>query len=282
MAINTLKITSSDTAGKTISSLSDTPSADGMSAEALKAQFDALSNLIIQRLNGVIDSLVALTGGAEIGASVNGFTNTNVSGILAEIQGIVVDLQEQIDNKGPSIIIDSVPIINSPNAVSSGGVYQALQDISISGGVVVDSVLMDSPNPIQNAAVFNEFNTVKADLVNKVDKEAGKGLSTNDYTTEEKTKLEGIERLTKSATLTVAGWTKVGDNYQVLTTIDGIKASDNPHIALAWGGNAETYLQQQAEWGKVSYAQSAENGILFVCLQEKPEVDLNLVVEVVR
>ena len=282
MAINTLKITDSDTAGKTISSLSDTPSADGMSAESLKAQFDALSNLIIQRLNGVIDSLVALTGGAEIGASVEGFDSVNVSGILAEVQSIVVDLQEQIDEKGPAIIIDSAPIINSPNAVSSGGVYQALQDISISGGIVVDSVLMDSTNPIQNAAVYNEFNTVKASINTKVDKETGKGLSTNDYTTAEKTKLEGIERLTKNVTLTVAGWSQVSDNYQVLTTVDGIKASDNPHITLAWGGNAENYLQQQADWGKVSYAQAAENGILFVCLQEKPEVDLSLIVEVVR
>lgn len=282
MAIIDYKINSSDTAGKEIITLPDQPSEAGITAQELKTRFDALSNLLIQRLNGVIDNLISLTGAANIGASINGFTNTNVSSILAEIQNIVVDLQEQIDDKGPAIIIDSAPIINSPNAVSSGGVYQALQDISISGGVVVDSVLMNSPNPIQNAAVYNEFNTVKANLGNKVDKEAGKGLSTNDYTTEEKTKLEGIARFTKNVTLTVAGWTQVSDNYQALTTIEGIKASDNPHITLAWGGNAETYLQQQADWGKVSYAQAAENGILFVCLQEKPEVELNLVVEVVR
>lgn len=282
MAIIDYKINSSDTAGKEIITLPDQPSEAGITAQELKTRFDALSNLLIQRLNGVIDNLISLTGAANIGASINGFTNTNVSSILAEIQNIVVDLQEQIDDKGPAIIIDSAPIINSPNAVSSGGVYQALQDISISGGVVVDSVLMDSPNPIQNAAVYNEFNTVKANLGNKVDKEAGKGLSTNDYTTEEKTKLEGIARFTKNVTLTVAGWTQVSDNYQALTTIEGIKSSDNPHITLAWGGNAETYLAQQADWGKVSYAQAAENGILFVCLQEKPEVDLNLVVEVVR
>lgn len=282
MAIIDYKINSSDTAGKEIITLPDQPSEAGITAQELKTRFDALSNLLIQRLNGVIDNLISLTGAANIGASINGFTNTNVSSILAEVQSIVVDLQEQIDDKGPAIIIDSAPIINSPNAVSSGGVYQALQDISISGGVVVDSVLMNSPNPIQNAAVYNEFNTVKANLGNKVDKEAGKGLSTNDYTTEEKTKLEGIARFTKNVTLTVAGWTQVSDNYQALTTIEGIKASDNPHITLAWGGNAETYLQQQADWGKVSYAQAAENGILFVCLQEKPEVDLNLVVEVVR
>lgn len=282
MAIIDYKINSSDTAGKEIITLPDQPSEAGITAQELKTRFDALSNLLIQRLNGVIDNLISLTGAANIGASINGFTNTNVSSILAEIQNIVVDLQEQIDDKGPAIIIDSAPIINSPNAVSSGGVYQALQDISISGGIVVDSVLMNSPNPIQNAAVYNEFNTVKADLGNKVDKEAGKGLSTNDYTTEEKTKLEGIARFTKNVTLTMAGWTQVSDNYQALTTIEGIKASDNPHITLAWGGNAETYLQQQADWGKVSYAQAAENGILFVCLQEKPEVELNLVVEVVR
>ena len=34
--------------------------------------------------------------------------------------------------------------------------------------------------------------TLQSDIDNKVDKETGKGLSTNDYTTDEKTKLEGI------------------------------------------------------------------------------------------
>ena len=53
------------------------------------------------------------------------------------------------------IIFDQTPTENSQNAVTSGGVYTALQD--------------------------------------KVDKEQGKGLSSNDYTNNEKSKLEGIE-----------------------------------------------------------------------------------------
>lgn len=44
----------------------------------------------------------------------------------------------------------------------------------------------DSTNPVQNKVV-------KAALDDKVDRESGKALSTNDYTTTEKTKLAGIE-----------------------------------------------------------------------------------------
>ena len=52
---------------------------------------------------------------------------------------------------------------------------------------VVDAELSTtSENPVQNK-------TIKAALDEKVDKETGKGLSTEDYTTAEKTKLAGIE-----------------------------------------------------------------------------------------
>lgn len=51
---------------------------------------------------------------------------------------------------------------------------------------IVDTALSEtSTNPVQNKVI----NTA---LSNKVSKEDGKGLSTNDYTTEEKTKLAGI------------------------------------------------------------------------------------------
>lgn len=51
----------------------------------------------------------------------------------------------------------------------------------------VDTALSSSStNPVQNSVI----NTA---LGNKVDKVSGKGLSTNDYTTSEKTKLSGIE-----------------------------------------------------------------------------------------
>ena len=50
----------------------------------------------------------------------------------------------------------------------------------------------DSENPVQNKVV-------KAELDKKVSAVEGKDLSTNDYTTEEKTKLAGLENYDDSA-----------------------------------------------------------------------------------
>lgn len=58
---------------------------------------------------------------------------------------------------------------------------------TIPSGVVVDSALSTtSANPVENRVITNA-------LDNKVDKVAGMGLSTNDFTTAEKNKLSGIE-----------------------------------------------------------------------------------------
>lgn len=52
--------------------------------------------------------------------------------------------------------------------------------------IVIDSVLSDtSENPVQNKVITTALN-------GKVNAETGKGLSTNDYTTAEKTKLTGL------------------------------------------------------------------------------------------
>lgn len=76
--------------------------------------------------------------------------------------------------------------------------------------VTVDTALSStSTNPVQNKAV----NTA---LGNKVDKVSGKGLSTNDYTTDEKTKLAGIE---EGATNTV-----IVDNVTSTSTTSALSA----------------------------------------------------------
>ena len=66
--------------------------------------------------------------------------------------------------------------------------YNALDNLpSIPGPIAVDSELSSaSENPVQNKVV-------KEALDKKVDAVSGKGLSTNDYSTEDKNKLSGIE-----------------------------------------------------------------------------------------
>lgn len=60
----------------------------------------------------------------------------------------------------------------------------------------------------------------------KVDKVDGKGLSTNDYTTEEKTKLEGLENYTlPAATASTLGGIKVGTGLNVADGVVSVDAS---------------------------------------------------------
>ena len=94
-----------------------------------------------------------------------------------------ITLQCSIENITSPYQYDSVPTENSTNLVLSGGVWSALQNISVES----DSALSgSSENPVQNKVIYEA-------LAGKVDTVAGKGLSENDYTTAEKQKLAGIE-----------------------------------------------------------------------------------------
>ena len=59
--------------------------------------------------------------------------------------------------------------------------------------IIVDSALSSiSTNPVQNNTINAKFDEIEASIAGKVDIVSGKGLSTNDYTTNEKNKLSGI------------------------------------------------------------------------------------------
>lgn len=77
---------------------------------------------------------------------------------------------------------------------------------------IVDSTLSaTSTNPVQNKVINTKFETIQAEVDSKVDSIDGKGLSTEDYTTEEKTKLASIA---EGAEVNVqADWEQNDDSY---------------------------------------------------------------------
>lgn len=86
--------------------------------------------------------------------------------------------------KQDTLTIDSAPTSGSENPVTSGGVYTALEGKQET--LTFDSTpSKNSTNPVTSGGLFSA-------LSGKVDAEVNKGLSTNDYTTAEKTKLGGI------------------------------------------------------------------------------------------
>lgn len=78
------------------------------------------------------------------------------------------------------------------NSIGNDGVASHMYLKLTGTSITVDSALSDSSeNPVQNKVI-------KSALDNKVDKVQGKGLSTNDYTNEEKNKLAGISEGAKA------------------------------------------------------------------------------------
>ncbi|WP_368182168.1 hypothetical protein [Anaerotruncus rubiinfantis] len=159
-------------------------------------------------------------------------------------------------------------------------------------------------------------------LAGKVDVVTGKGLSTNDYTTEEKTKLTGIaenannyvhpathsaqmidetdtrkfvtpaekaawngkaeKSVTYTITLTAAGWQGAAAPYTQTVAVAGILVTDTPHYTAVYSGTNDQKIAQQEAWSMVSEDSTANGSITFVCFEDKPEVDLALQLEVIR
>ena len=108
----------------------------------------------------------------------------------------------------------------SAASTSAAGLMSASDKSKLDGieagatAITVDSAMSStSENPVQNKVVYSA-------LADKVDVVSGKGLSSNDYTDTEKTKLAGIETGANNyslpaATTSALGGVKVGSNLAV-------------------------------------------------------------------
>lgn len=131
-----------------------------------KAVFDALVNSVVKvKFNALIDALISSAGAGEIGAAV-----TDMSG--ATVQAILTELKALIDTDGTTLSTHAARVDN-PHAVTKAQVGLGNADNT-----------SDSNKPVS---------TAQQTAINlKVDKESGKGLSTNDFTAELLAKLNGI------------------------------------------------------------------------------------------
>lgn len=144
------------------------------------------------------------------------------------IGGIIVGTNLTVDATGKLSATDTT---YEDATTTTHGLMTAADKVKLNGieeganKTIVDASLSaTSANPIENKAIHAEFNSVRTELAdassglqsqiddhatligNKVDKVEGKGLSTNDYTTAEKTKLAGL----KNYSLPTAGVNELG------------------------------------------------------------------------
>ena len=175
-----------------------------------------------------------------------------------------------------------------------------------------------SQNTGESTTSVMSQNAVTASLINKVNLIQGKELSTEDYTTAEKTKLSGIaseanktvvvkttglsttdvmsqDSVTTqlnskattaqyTATLLAANWADVSGNAPFTQTVNvqGILSTDSPFVDVVLSSSSSTAMSQLESWSCVSKIETAAGSITATCFEEKPTIDLPIQLKVVR
>lgn len=139
-----------------------------------------------------------------------GFVAEEISKINANFSEIQNDYAKQTD-------IPDVPTKTS--------------DLTNDSGFITTSAIPTVPTKTSDLTNDSGFITSSA-IANKVDKEAGKGLSTEDYTTAEKTKLAGLSAPTKTS-FTTNNWTSSGSQVTYTTAAN----SKVPSVVMRKNGS---------------------------------------------
>lgn len=102
---------------------------------------------------------------------------------------------------------------------------EALKNIS----TIDDQFSTTSEHALQNKVITTTFNNISGVLQSKVDKETGKGLSTNDYTDEDKEKVDNAITVISNATAYTVGGIKIymDANNNLYITNDGTSPIPN-------------------------------------------------------
>ena len=86
---------------------------------------------------------------------------------------------------------------------------------------------------------------------------------------------------TRTATLTVAGWTGATAPYTQTVTFLGMTSSVVPEIGVSISSTVETGLEQQKQWSYITRAVSGTDTVTFYCYKTKPTVELTAIIKAV-
>lgn len=162
-----------------------------------------------------------------------GAMSINVGGIISN-KGLIT-LRENGNGSGSSVFLttESLSLDRSITLPNKSGIIALTSDVPSVDAIPTDS----SSNAVSSNGVFDA-------LALKVDKVAGKGLSTNDYTTSEQTKLSGIAA---GAEVNInADWNATtGDalilNKPTIPSLSGVELQTNKQNSLTTDGTGVKY-----------------------------------------
>ena len=157
------------------------------------------------------------------------------------------------------IIIGNTITVQKPSLALKGGTMTGTLDMN-------ENILKGIPTPTEkDHAVNKEYADFKAANALKDAK-----------------KYSDEKRLEPSAVLTAAGWTGDTAPYTQTVAVEGILATDEPHYAVVYSEELDNKLNQKEAFSLIDDLETADGSITFTCLEEKPEIDLTIQMEVNR
>lgn len=223
------KITQSELNSRGATTLDNTPQ---IGAQKLKEEFDAPAKQIVApAVNRLVDELEADTGAMSLGANVpTGLpigTQNNVQSILS---ALTIEVNKKEDTP------ENADVLNALSDVD-GELFYGEQKMAKSSELPTKiSELANDSNFIEDADYVhtdNNFtNEDKDSIANKVDKVVGKGLSTNDYTNDDKETLYGVAAELAEKVDKEPGKGLSANNYtnEDKTKLDGIEDGANNYV----------------------------------------------------
>ena len=154
-----------------------------------------------------------ITPSADIVIRTGGWQRINVQ---PSSEGAVSDLETRMTAAETAISGKQAAITGAASTITTANLTASKALVSDASGKVAASSVTATELGYLSGVTY----AIQTQLGNKVDKVTGKGLSTNDYTTEEKNKLGGIEANANNYTLPTAsastkGGVKVGTNLSI-------------------------------------------------------------------
>ena len=159
--------------------------------------------------------------------------------------------------------------VQKPSLALKGGTMGGTLDMK-------ENILKGVPTPTEkDHAVNKEY----ADFINQKAEEANTAAAN---ALKDAKKYSDEKHLEPSAVLTAAGW--IGDTapYKQTVAVEGILATDEPHYAVVYSGELDNKLNQKEAFSLIDDLETADGSITFTCLEEKPEIDLTIQMEVNR
>ena len=93
--------------------------------------------------------------------------------------------------------------------------------------------------------------------------------------------LVASKHLSKTVTATTAGWTGEGPYTQSIA-VEGVTKDDIPHIGLIASDNADTVENEEEAFSYIKKVETGDGTLILTCRDDKPEVDMTILLEVNR